>query len=725
MNQLPYKNMKLSINERINDLISRMTIQEKIGQLCQIDGRIDYRTWIEQKHIGSFLHVYGELIDEIQECAARTRLGIPILFGIDAIHGHAFWPGATVFPTQLGLSCSWNPDLIRKMAEITAKEVSATGIHWTFSPVLCVTRDLRWGRVDETFGEDTFLIGELGKAMVEGYQGADFSSIDSILACAKHFAGYSETIGGRDATEADISKRKLLSGFLSQFETVVRAGCATVMIAYQVIDGIPCTINEWLNKKILKEEWGFDGIAITDWDNIGHMVTLQFVADTVEAATALAINAGTDMAMSTNDFPDAVRKCLDNGTVSIATIDEICKRILRVKFKLGLFDGKKISLDREKINRIVGSKEHREHAIHCSRETIVLLKNENNILPLGSTIKKIGVFGPNADNVDAQLGDWSFHPARIGEQATLHPRENIVTVLDGIKKRAGTSINVEYVRGCNIRSDEYDEISLATDIAKKCDVAVVVIGDDNSLNGERKDRASLDLTGQQLNLLQSIHRTGVPLIVVLINGKPLSIPWIKDNAAAILEGWNPGMNGGTAISEIIFGDVIPCGKLTVSFPYHVGQLPVYYNQLPGWHSSNYSDIPTGEPLFPFGFGLSYTTFFYSNLTVSRKKLKAGESCKIGVDITNTGKYDGIEIAQLYIRDIVSSVSTPIKQLKGFCRVHIKSGEKKRIEMNLAYNQLSLINSELKSVVEPGNFKVMIGGSSQDIDLLKTEIEVVV
>jgi beta-glucosidase len=724
MKQLPYKNSELSIKERVYDLISRMTLEEKIGQLCQIDGRKDYKKWIEEKNIGSFLHVYGDLVNEIQECAARTRLGIPILFGIDAIHGHAFWPGATVFPTQLALSCSWNPELIQQMAVITAKEVSSTGIHWTFSPVLCVTRDLRWGRVDETFGEDIYLIGELGKAMVKGYQGVDLSAPDSILACAKHFAGYSETIGGRDATEADLSKRKLLSDFLPQFEAAVRVGCATFMIAYQAIDGIPCTENEWLNKKVLRDTWGFEGIAVTDWNDIGHLVDLQHVSATLQEATARAINAGTDMAMSTDDFIEALRQCIEEGSVEVKTIDEICERILKIKFMLGLFDGKKVALDKEKVGKIVGCREHREIALECSRQSIVLLKNENNILPFGPDIKRIGVFGPNADDMDAQLGDWSFHSAQIGEQAKKHPRENIVTVLDGIKKRSGSGITVEYCYGCGVLDDGHDEIDRAVEIAKKMDVAIVVVGDNLSLNGEGKDRANLDLTGKQLSLLQSIYKTGVSMIVVLINGKPLSIPWIKENATAILEAWNPGMEGGSAISEILFGDVIPSGKLTVSFPYHVGQLPVYYNQIPGWHAAKYSDLPTNDSLFPFGFGLSYTTFKYSNLTVSKNKLMPGDTCIISIYVENTGNFDGVEIVQLYIHDIVSSVTTPKKLLKGFSRVHINKNEKKQVELSLEYEKLSFVNSDLKRVVEPGIFEVMVGGSSEDKNLLKTEIEVI-
>ncbi len=711
------------LEKRVDDLFLRMTLEEKIGQLCQMDGRIGYEEWITKKHVGSFLHVYGDLINKIQLCASKTRLGIPVLFGIDAVHGNAFVPGSTVFPSQLGMSSSWNLSLIEDMARITAREVSACGIHWTFSPVLCVSRDLRWGRVDETFGEDILLIGEMGKAMVRGYQGQKLGEPESILACAKHFAGYSETQGGRDASEADLSKRKLLSGFLPAFEAAAKSGCATFMIAYQSIDGIPCSANAWLLEEMLKGEWEFGGIAITDWNNIGRMVNEQFVCATMDEAVMKALNAGTEMAMSTPEFPDALLRCVKSGKVKTETIDRIVKKILRLKFELGLFEGIKVFSDKNVIEKTLGRDEHRQKALECALQSIVLLKNEDSILPLSDSVKRVCVIGPNADDPVAQLGDWSFHSESLDTKTDWHPGGNIVTVLGGIRNRCGTRIAVEYCKGCSIIDDGLDEIDDAAELVRGSDIAIVVLGDTLPLIGETHDRVSLDLSGKQMDLVQSVHKTGVPIITVLINSKPLSIPWLKQYSNAIIEAWNPGMEGGTAVAQVLFGDVNPSGKLTISFPLHSGQIPVYYNQIPGWHAHRYADLPDGKPLFPFGFGLSYTTYKYENISVSKNIIKPGEGLTVSIDVENTGNVDGIEIVQLYIRDLVSSVTVPIMQLKDWKRVELGQNEKKRVDFSLKPNAFSLINTELKAVIEPGFFEIMAGGSSSKEDLLSVVIEI--
>jgi beta-glucosidase len=722
--QYLYQTFGESVEKRVADLLQRMTLEEKVGQLCQVDGRTEFELWIKNKHVGSFLHVYGELINEIQKCASGTRLGIPILFGIDAIHGNAFVPGATVFPSQLALSSSWDVSLVEEMARITAKEVSVCGIHWTFSPVLCVSRDPRWGRIDETFGEDIFLIGEMGKAMVRGYQGKSLGDPYSILACAKHYAGYSETQGGRDASEADLSRRKLRMGFFPAFEAAAKEGCATFMIAYQAIDGIPCTMNGWLLNEVLKGEWKYEGITITDWNNIGRMVNEQFVCSTIDEAVSKAINSGTDMAMSTPDFPDALIRCVKEGAVSLSRIDESVRNILRLKFELGLFDGKKNVSEKNNILLTFRTEEHRKKALECALESIVLLKNENSIIPLKENVKRICVIGPNANDPKAQLGDWSAHSEVFGTDAQWHPEENIITVLQGIEERAGEKIVIEYCAGCSILDDEYDEIEKCVEIARRSDIAVIVVGDTLPLIGETHDRASLDLTGKQSDLINAIHETGTPIVTVLINSKPLSIPWVKLYSQAILEAWNPGMEGGTAIAKILFGDENPSGKLTISFPQHSGQIPVYYNQIPGWHAHKYADLPDDKPLFPFGFGLSFTSFRYDNLSTLKKEISKDENVVISVDIQNTGNYDGTEIAQLYIRDMVSSVTLPLRQLKSWNRISLAKGEQKKVEFVLSPEVFAFYNAECKKVIEPGVFEIMVGGSSRPEDLLKTTIVVI-
>jgi beta-glucosidase len=700
-----------------------MTLPEKAGQLSQVDGRVEPEKQITENHVGSLLHVLGERVSELQACALKTRLGIPLLMGIDAIHGHGFWPGATVFPTQLALSCSWNLKIIQQVARITAKEVTLTGVHWTFSPVMEVVRDIRWGRVDETFGEDPFLVGECGKAMVRGYQGADLSATENILACAKHYAGYSDTQGGRDASEADLSKRKLLSIFLPCFEQVVKAGCATVMIAYQVIDGVPSSADRWLIRDILKGRWAFKGFTITDWDNVGQMHTIQKAAESLEESSMRVLFAGVDMTMATPSFPGLVVKLVEEGKIPVSIIDEACRRILFLKFRIGLFDDRgKLFPDRERMQKEICCEEHRACARESAYQSLVLLKNERNLLPFSGRIKSIGVIGPNADDPDALLGDWSSHPMVIGEEAEKHPRETIITVLDGIRRQAGAGVAVEYVKGCDVMGEEAASLEEVKALASRVDVVVAVLGDTLPLIGERRDRADLDLSGDQLLLLREVDERGTPLVVVLINSKPLSIPWIKDHADAVIEAWNPGIEGGSAVAGILFGDRNPCGKLTISFPCHVGQQPVYYNQLPGWHAEKYVDMPA-EPLFSFGFGLSYTTFVYENLGISHTALRKGETLNVGVDITNTGDRDGIEIAQLYVNDLYSSVTTPVKQLKGWKRVTLFAGEKKRISFKLCYDELWLIDEKLERVVEPGRFEVMVGGSSRESDLLKAEFEV--
>lgn len=715
---LPYQDPNLPVERRVNDLIERMSLEEKVGQMVQADGRKNAEEQVRAGAVGSFLHILGDVTVELQKLAEQTRHGIPLIFGIDAIHGHGFWPGATVFPTQLALSCSWNPEHLRVMGRITAKEMLATGLHWTFSPVLCLTRDLRWGRVGETFGEDPFLIGEFGKAAVKGYQGDDLRDDDSVLACAKHYAGYSETVGGRDATEADLSRRKLLTYFLPPFEAVARSGCKSFMTAYQCIDGLSCAMNPWLLTELLRDEWGFDGFVVTDWDNVGRAHTQQALYPSIESAVPDAVRAGNDMIMVTPLFYEGAIANVRKGELSEQTIDQACRRVLTVKFELGLFDGKRYP-KQLRTPEIIGCDAHREALLPAALESIVLLKNAhgsdgNAQLPLGSP-KRIAVLGPNADNTLAQLGDWSFGSGQAGLTTDGHPRGKVRTVLDGVKARAARDgIAVEYARGCDVLSDDESGIAAAASLAASCDVAVVVVGDHLDQIGEECDRSELDLTGGQMSLLRAVHATNTPIVAVLINSKPLCIPWLEQNAAAIVEAFNPGMLGGDAVARVLFGDFNPQGKLTVSFPSAIGEQPVYYQQIPGWHGSKHKNYRT-EPLFAFGFGLSYTRFSYSNLTVTNT-IRRNQPVEVRVTVANVGDRDGTEIVQVYLNDVFTTLSTPNKTLVAFERVPLRVGEAREVRLELPFDSLAFIDQAGKRVVEPGEFEVLVGSSSRDQDL---------
>ena len=718
-----YRDPNAPIKARVVDLLSKMTVAEKIGQMCQIDGRLEPETWIKERHIGSFLNIMGDITNEMQALAAETRLGIPLIFGIDAIHGHALWPDAVVFPTQLAQACSWNPRMIEKIGRVTAIETALTGIHWTFSPVLGTARDLRWGRINETYGEDPYLVGVLGRALIHGYQGDDLKDIYAILACAKHYAGYPGSHGGRDSYEAELTRRNLLSLYLKPFHEAVKAGCASFMTGYQAIDGVPCTLDHWLLQKVLKDEWGFDGFLVTDWDNIGRLYKEQKVCASIGEASKLAVASGNDMMMSTPEFYEEALQLARNGELDMDQVEDACRRILGLKFALGLFDEKRF-IDMTAGPEIIGCQDHRKAALDAAYELIVLLKNEGGILPLKGDLTRIAVIGPNADDVVAQLGDWVFqgvinsvHQGSEREFLASVSRDRVITVLQGIRDQVSTDVQVAYARGCDVLDDYLDQIPAAVEAALRADVAIVVVGDSLLQNGEVRDRADLDLSGGQQQLLEAIHATGTPMVVVLINGKPLSIPWVAEHAEAIIEAWNPGSEGGEAIAGILFGDYNPSGKLSISFPYHVGQQPVYYNQIPGWHRDRYSDMPN-EPLYAFGYGLSYTTFVYKDLKVQTPQLKAGEVLLVQVEVENSGDQAGIEVIQLYINDVFSSVTTPIKELKAFERVSLQPGESKTILLEVQYDSLALVNLNLETVVEPGEFEVMVGSSSRDQDLLR-------
>jgi beta-glucosidase len=721
-----YKDRSLSVEERVDDLIARMTPEEKVGQMMQISfisvSKEEAEEWITERCAGSFLHALGDDAVRLQEIAMGTRLGIPLLFGIDAVRGHALYNGATIFPTQLAMACSWNPELVKKAGSITAKEVAADGLHWTFSPILCLGRDLRWGRINETFGEDPYLAGELAASIIQGYQGDSLSDPDSILACAKHYIAYGEATGGRDAYDAQISIRKVRDVFLPPFRKAVEAGCATFMSSYQSIDGTPVTANKKVLRKLLKEELGFDGFVVTDWNNVGSLICNQHVAGDMETAARKAIEAGNDMIMTTNEFYEAAVSLVRKGTVSEELIDEAVRRILRVKFRLGLFDGKAFPVS-GRASHVIGCKEHLDTALEITRESIVLLENRNDTLPLDNSVRSIAVIGPNADDIQSHFGDWTFlsHPQPKPDEV---PKLPVHTILSGIRELAGKrGISVAYHRGCDIMDKDDANISGAVECASGADVIIAVVGDCLAQNGEFKDRADLALSGNQQKLLESLRKCGKPLIVVLVNGKPLAIPWIAENADAVLEAFNPGMFGGKAVAEIIFGELNPSGKLPISFPYHSGQLPVYYNQLPGWHGGRYMDMPE-RPLYSFGYGLSFSRYEYSNLRLSHTTCTADDTVTVYVDVTNNGPYDGRETVQLYVNDVVSSVVTPVRQLKGFVKTEIRSGETKTVEIRLPVGELYIVDENENQVVEPGEFEILVGPDSRPESLLKAVLTVV-
>jgi beta-glucosidase len=727
----------VSIQQRVEDLLARMTLPEKVGQMLQLDARNDLEEIVTRRLAGSILHASPARMLEAIDLVASTRLRIPLLTADDCIHGHSFWPGATIFPTQLAMAATWDPALVERAARVTAVEVAATGVHWTFSPVLCIARDLRWGRVDETFGEDPFLIGELGAAMVRGYQGGGLGDPTAILATAKHFAGYSETQGGRDASEADISRRKLRSWFLPPFERVVRDGCRTVMLGYQSMDGVPITANRWLLDDVLKGEWGFTGTLVTDWDNVGRMVWEQRVcADHTEAA-AVAVRAGNDLVMTTPGFFEGAQAAVAAGLIAEAQIDAAVRRILRLKFELGLFENPRAP-DPARQREVIGAAPHAALNLDVARRSLVLLRNDG-VLPIDPTgpARRLAVLGPNADDPSAQLGDWAGDSGQVDWMPGGHPRELIETVLDGFRAAVPAGWEVAHARGADIErlvpdpdGDVFTDgqprppvsraapadpalLSPAVAAAAGADYAVVVVGDTVGLTGETRSTATLELQGGQVALLDAVAATGTPMIVVLVNGKPGVLPPSALGAAAIVQAFNPGMRGGRAVAELVLGLIEPSGRMPLSVPRHAGQQPVYYNQIRGQHGNRYADL-TQEPLFVFGEGLSYSTVAYSDLTV----VTDGEVVRARVTVSNTGGRPARETVQAYVSDLVTSVTWAARELKAFRQVTIAPGESVTVPLEIPVAACTLVTADGRRVVEPGDFELQVGPSSREADLLR-------
>ncbi|MBR4039730.1 MAG: glycoside hydrolase family 3 C-terminal domain-containing protein [Clostridia bacterium] len=701
------------IMTRVEEILASMTLEEKAAQMVQVPyafaGREESLRWAKMG-AGSFLHVLGDDAREIQRAAIeQSRLGIPVIFGIDAIHGHGLNDHATIFPTQLAAACSWNTEVARIMGEVTAREVATDGLHWTFSPVLCLGRDTRWGRVNETFGEDPYLAGEMGAAIVRGYQGEDMSDDEHILACAKHYIGYGEAVGARDSCDTEMTYRKLREIFLPPFKKAVDAGVGSIMTAYGSIDGTPFTIDPVTMKDILRGELGFDGFVVTDWDNVNSLVRRQHVCETTEEACVLAANAGNDMIMTSTEFYQAVLSAVRDGQVKEETLDDAVRHILTVKLRMNLFEKP------EKTGRpgCFGCEEHLQHAKDAADKSLVLLGN-NGVLPLREA-KKIAVIGPNADDVRAQYGDWTYftHPKLNLEHEPVRP---YVTVKEGMEAAcAARGMTCAYHRGCSVLDGEYEDIAGAVETARDADAIVLVVGDVIAQVGEEKDRAVLELSGRQMALFDAMRALGVPLVTVLVASKPLAVGRAAAQADAFICAFNGGMFGGEAVAKAVFGEINPCGRLAISFPRASGQVPVYYNQLPGWHcqqGKGYCDLPEG-PLYAFGEGMGYSAFAYSDLTFDRETLMAG------VKVTNMGERTGTETVQVYFNDVVSSVLTPVKQLIAFKQVELAPGESAVVEFALSREDFSLINRKEERVTEPGGFELMIGHSSREQDLLKT------
>ena len=785
---LPYKNPDLPAGERIADLLSRMTLEEKVGQMMQLDARGgDLEDLIVNKHVGSILHTSPEDLSRAAKTVnEKTRLGIPLIIGDDCIHGYSFWPGATIFPSQLGMAVSWDPDKVKAAGRATAEEVSCTGVHWTFSPVLCIARDTRWGRVDETFGEDPMLIGELASAMVKGYQGGakagEALPKNAILACAKHFAGYSETQGGRDASEADLSHRKLESWFLPPFERVAKEGCGTFMLGYESIEGVPVTFNKWLLTDKLRGAWKYNGTLITDWDNVGRSVWEQHVKPDYVHAAADAVKAGNDLVMTTPQFYEGAIEAVKTGLLDESLIDDAVARILALKFRLGLFEDPRLP-DAERIKAVIGSAEHQQTNLDLARESVALLRNDGG-LPFDAAPaeaipgsgdaparKRIAVVGPLADDAQNQLGDWTGNSGQVSWMPDGQPRDMITTVLDGLTQLTADDCEVVYSRGANVidlvpdpAGEFYPDgqprpkigVSAAVDQAmideavanaRQSDLIVAVVGDVVQLVGETCSTATLELLGGQNALLDALaavsEETGKPMVTVLISSKPQVLPAsivgessvfakrVNDpetGTGSILWAANPGMQGGRAIAEIILGLTNPSGRLPITFPRHAGQLPVYYNQIRGQHGDRYADL-TQDPAFAFGEGLSYTAFAYGEPTITGGASNADgtfaetDTVRAEITLTNTGERAGVEIVQAYIGDIVTSYSWTDRELKAFQRVALEPGETKTVIFEIPVANCTIVDPDANRIVEPGEFELLIGHSSRREDLKRTTFTV--
>ncbi len=753
--QQRYKDPSAPVDERVKDLLSLMTTEEKIGQLCFPTGWEMYaktgehsvapsdlfRKRMQAMPLGGFWATLradpwtrktlqtglnpglaASALNELQKYVVEhTRLGIPLFFAEECMHGHMAI-GTTVFPTGLGQGSTWNPALVRQMAEAIALETRLQGAHIGYGPILDLAREPRWSRVEETFGEDPVLTAKLGVSFVQGLQGDDISNGRQVYSTPKHFAGYGVPSGGHNGQQAFIGTRELFSDHLLPFKKVTEAGVKTLMTSYNAIDGIPATAHRFLLNDVLRDQWGFDGFVFSDLGSIEGIAGTHRAAPDIKHAAAMALQAGVDADLGGNAYGRSLAQALKEGLVTMQDIDDAVANILRMKFEMGLFENPYVNPGQA--SRLVRSEAHKQIAREVARQGIVLLKNSDNLLPLSKEIGSIAVIGPNADNIHNQLGDYT----------APQERNNIVTVLDGIKKAVSPRTAVRYAKGCAIRDTTRSDIEEALTIARQSDAILLVVGGSSARDfkteyietgaatvssdqeeilsdmesGEGYDRSSLDLLGDQERLMDALAETGKPLIVVYIQGRPLNMNNASTKASALLTAWYPGQEGGHAIADILFGDYNPAGRLPISIPRSVGQLPVYYSL---GRQADYVE-ESSSPLYSFGQGLSYTNFGYEDLSVKVTR----DLVRISCTVTNTGGIDGDEVVQLYLRDNISSVVTPPIQLKDFQRIHIPKGESMKVEFTLAYDDLALYNQDMQRVTEPGEFTVMIGAASNDIRL---------
>jgi beta-glucosidase len=708
------------LEKEINALLARMTLEEKLGQVQQLDGeangnyRPEHRDLIRGGLLGSTLNVRGaQKTNELQRVAIEeSRLKIPMLFGFDVIHGYR-----TIFPVPLGEASSWDPGVAERSASIAAAEARSAGVHWTFAPMVDIARDARWGRIVEGSGEDPYLGAMMARVRVRGFQGRDYSAPDKVLACAKHWVAYGAAESGRDYNTTDMSERTLREIYFPPFKAAIDAGVGTFMSAFNDLNGVPSTANSFTLTQVLRGEWKFDGFVVSDYTAVEELIKHGLAANEQEAARQ-ALGAGVDMEMVSRLYHKHGPELLRSGQLSQTTIDEAVRRILRIKFRLGLFEHPYANEARER--SVLLSPANLIAAREIGARSMVLLKNERETLPLSKNVKSIAVIGPLADDQQDLLGSWTGD----GNAA------DVVTLLVGIKAKVSPATKINYAKGCDINNDSTEGFEDAVRAARESDVAILAIGESADMSGEASSRSSLDLPGRQLDLVKAIQATGKPVVVVLMNGRPLTINWVAENTPAILETWFAGTQAGNAIADVLFGDANPGGKLPVTFPRSVGQEPLYYNHMNtgrppdanNKYTSKYLDVPW-TPLFPFGYGLSYTQFRVSDLQLSAPRIRPDGSLTVSVAIENTGKRAGDEVVQLYIRDMAASVTRPVKELKGFQRVTLRPGEKRRIEFRLTREHLGFYNREMRFVVEPGEFKVMVGTSSADERELVTSFEV--
>jgi beta-glucosidase len=720
----------------VDSVLARMTLEEKIGQLNLVSVGFDVTGPVVSEHVeekirnglvgGVFNTFTPVAVRKLQEMAVtQTRLGIPLLFGFDVIHGHR-----TIFPVPLGLSSSWDLEAVERSARIAAEEASADGLNWVFSPMVDISRDPRWGRIAEGAGEDTYLASRIAEAMVRGYQGDNLSATNTVMACVKHFALYGASEAGRDYNPVDMGDRTMYEFYLPPYKAAIDAGAGSVMTSFNEINGVPATANKWLMQDVLRAQWGFRGLLVSDYTAISELVA-HGIGDDAAVAT-LAIEAGVDMDMVSEVYLNNLNNAIDEGRLDDSQITRSCRRVIEAKYKLGLFDDPYRYADEQLANNTLMKKEYRDAARDIARKSMVLLKNSGQTLPLRKS-GSIALVGPLARNQRDMIGNWSGG----GDW------RKAISVEQGILNVAGDAVQINYAHGANITDDPQliqrlnahggnlhmdsrspeSMISEAVAAARRSDVIIAVVGESQGMSGEAASRADLSLPGRQLDLLKALKLTGKPLVIVLMSGRPLTLPWEDEHADAMLQAWFGGTEAGNAVADLVFGDFNPSGKLTTTFPRVVGQIPLYYNhkstgrpfagQLDDKYKSRYLDV-VNEPLYPFGYGLSYTTFEYDGLALSTNELHSGETLEVSVSVANTGKSDGEEVVQLYIRDNVGSVTRPVKELKAFRKVLIRSGEKKEIIIAISEEDLKFYDVNMNYAAEPGDFTIMVGTNSRDV-----------